>query len=890
MKRSTRGLFVVAVMSWLSISAQPARPFPHPDRIRYDSQCLTIEGKDVLIYSGAFHYFRCPKPLWADRFQKIKEAGFNTVETYAPWNWHEQRMPANLKDRSKLDLTDLEDWLSMAERFGFYVIVRPGPYICAEWDTGGFPQWLLTRKPADWDGEWLRSDEPAFLAWSKHWYDAVCPVIARHQITRKAPGQPGVILVQLENEYDYAKFPDQVKIRHLKALAETALAKGIEVPLFTCWTRQIRGQTDPVRRQVFDACNFYPRWNVENELRPAISRLRAQQPDAPLMTAELQGGWFSEVGGKLSEDQDGTTAAQIQNISLFALQMGDTLLNYYMLFGGSNLGDWAARNLTTTYDYNAPIREWGGAGERYQRVKALGRMLRDHGAKLARAQAIPCDVTTTHSEVSAALRRAPDGSRYIFVRTSEHKQSRAGTAHLKTKAGDPFELEFAYDLEPFGAVVLYLPPGVNDATRGEWLPKAEPVPPRPLGLPAPVVITFERRRDEPGPSHWTRLPPGQRLSTAGVYDSRFLFYRARASVAAATNLLVDVPGGDSVLVTANGALAPRVGGTSGATVFALKPGANDLRLLYENLGHANGGTTMENPCGIAYARLFVKPPMTGECIGGWRMRLVDGTHDRPEVTPDFSDDQWSPVAVDKLDASELKPGQIAVYRTAIEFSAAELEHGNIHLNFGRIDDQGWVYVNGTRIGEAKDWSRAYSFDATRQLHPGRNVVAVIVHNVDGAGGLGQPTISQELPGATVAQFSLGHPAGIEGRWWEPALDDKLWEKLDLGASSPAPPSNALLTWHRLRFVLRPPEPGVWVPWRVRLHATGNGFVYLNGHPLGRYWQAGPQRDFYLPECWLNFGDAQSNVLTLSLRPVDKDAAIQSAVIEPYADCAEARQP
>src|SRR5438045_98841 len=222
------GISILVSVASFSTAADSSRPFLHPDRIRYDSQCLTIDGKDMFIYSGAFHYFRCPKELWRDRFQKIKDAGFNAVETYAAWNWHEKEMPGSLKDFSKVDLTELDEWLKMAEDFGFYVIVRPGPYICAEWDTGGFPQWLLAKKPAAFTSEWLRSDEPTFLGWEKHWYEAVCPVIAKHQITRKGKGKPGVILFQLENEYDFAKFTDEAKIRHLRALASAARGNGID--------------------------------------------------------------------------------------------------------------------------------------------------------------------------------------------------------------------------------------------------------------------------------------------------------------------------------------------------------------------------------------------------------------------------------------------------------------------------------------------------------------------------------------------------------------------------------------------------------------------------------------------------------------------------------------
>jgi hypothetical protein len=99
---------------------------------------------------------------------------------------------------------------------------------------------------------------------------------------------------------------------------------------------------------------------------------------------------------------------------------------------------------------------------------------------------------------------------------------------------------------------------------------------------------------------------------------------------------------------------------------------------------------------------------------------------------------------------------------------------------------------------------------------------------------------------------------------------------------------SVLSWYRLKFELPAMNLAVWVPWRLRLNATGNGFLYLNGHPLGRYWEAGPQHDFFLPECWLNFGPGQSNVLALNLRPGEKGAAIQSASVLPYAEFAEKR--
>ena len=753
-----------------------ARPFAHPDRIRYDSQCLTIDGKDVFIFSGAFHFFRCPKALWPDRFQKIKEAGFNTVETYVPWNWCEREMPASTSDFSKVNLKDFNDWLDMAEQFGFYIIVRPGPYICSEWSTGGFPQWLLTKKPQQplRPEGWLRSDDPVFLAWSEHWYDAVCPVIARHQITRKPAGQPGVILVQVENEYDFGlSYSDEAKENHLITLVRCARADGIDVPLISCWTHQIRGQTDPLLRQVFDCCNFYPRWDVDGIL-PDIKKLRMEQPDAPLATTELQGGWFSQVGGKLSEDQDGVTSSQINNLTLFTIQNGETILNYYMLFGGTNPDDWGARDLTTSYDYNAPIREWGGVGDRYQAVRAIGLMLQRFGPDLVRSHLVHCDVSASQDDVKVVERRAPNGGRFFFIRTGQHTEPRRGTATVKEKGGDSPYIVFDYQLEPFGSKILYLPPGVNDPVHGEWLPEPAPAIQRPpdSALPGAVVITDAKVRTDPGPARWKELKAGETLAGAGVFDSHFIFYRAKVSCPVSTNLLVEFPDGDSVLAAVNGKLANAFARSSSSVIFKLPAGADDVEFCYENHGFANGGEGMEQQGGITRVCLTGSAVPGGMPITGWRMKLVNNPTNRPEIDPEFDDSGWTNVTADSEDASQLTESQSAVFRAGVDLTAGDFNGSRVILRFGRIDDNGWLYVNGKYIGSTTDWARPYSFDVTAEARPGRNEIAVVVQNVGGDGGIGEPSLS--VDGAALALLSFGRPAGDQKLWWATGLDESLW--------------------------------------------------------------------------------------------------------------------
>jgi hypothetical protein len=872
----------------------PPRVFAQPDRIRYDHQCLTIDGKDVFVYSGAFHYFRCPKALWSARFQKIQEAGFNAVETYVPWNWSERRPPAGLEDFSGVDLSELEEWLTMAEGYGLNTIVRPGPYICAEWSGGGFPEWLLARKPERplrAEG-WLRSDDPVYLAWCRHWYEAVCPVIARHQITRKAPGQPGVILVQVENEYDFGPaFSQQTKVNQLKALVDYARAGGVEVPLFTCWTRQVRGATDPALRQVFDMFNCYPRWEVDGAGKD-IAKLRQDQPDAPLGTAELQGGWFAKIGGILSESQEGITASQINNLTLFAIQHGETVLNYYMLFGGSNPGDWGGRSQISSYDYNAPIREWGGVGERYQRVLAIGRMLREHGSRLARAELIACEARAGQGDVAVAVRRAPDGSRYVFVRTSQHSEARDGTAIVRGVGGDLDGFKFDYHLEPFGSKVLYLPPGATGADAGEWLPKAVPVLERPPTGAAPVVLTTAKCRVDPGPSKWQGLKGSSNLVQAGVFDSRFVFYQVILTNPVATNLQLKYPFDDAVVAGVNGRLVAREWGDRGSSVFALPAGVAQVRLLYENRGFANGRKEMEQPGGISAAQVVSE--LQARPIGGWRMREVEDRADFPETRPEFDDAGWKPVSTESVEASFTPPagspgasgraGTVAVFRARFQMGTQDLKGERWNLGFGRIEEAGQVYVNGKSVGRTADRTRAHSFEVTRELHPGANVVAVVVRSQTGSVGLGAPTLSRGFNGEPVSLQALGFPKGIEEEWWRPQLNDAGWETVAVGRQMSGEAGE--LTWFRLGFELPAANPEVWFPWRVHLEASGNGFLYLNGHALGRYWEAGPQHDFFLPECWLNFGRGQSNNLTLSLRPVGERVRIQKAVVEPYVDYSE----
>ncbi len=746
-----------------TVSAQPK--FIDETRIKYDAQCFSVNGKDTFIYSGAFHYFRCPQTLWADRFSKIRAAGFNTVETYIPWNYHEQEEPSGLDDFSKIKLRECQEWLQMAiEKFGLNVIVRPGPYICSEWDSGGYPQWLMKHKPEGVKGGWLRSAEPTYLAWSRHWFKAVARAVERYQITRRPAGKPGIIMFQLENEYDYDGGPDESHIGQLKALQQQTIDGGIEVPFVTCWTRQVRGSKDSLLSQVMDSCNFYPRWDVAGTAG-SLARLKQQQPGAPQMVLELQGGWFSENGGKLAEDQGGITAAQINNLTLFCIQNGVSALNYYMLFGGTNFGDRTPPNITTSYDYFAPIREDGALGKKYQAVSAIGAMLKEYGARFARSTPLAIEATTSDPAVKVALRFDTTGARILFVRNTSRTTPQSGEASIPG-------LKFHYDLEPFGSKILYVPKEETDGEKGVWLPK--PV----ADLPEPTVATSVRiasasRHFEDGGREWETTKAGVPLNAQGIYDARYVVYRSTfdAPNTQDKNLFIESFDHQSIVVRLNGKLLPEATGALGKNLYSadgLLPRGNHLEILLENEGYVNGGP-MDAPRGLATV-VLLKTGSTGKRIAG-------------KTVPEGLD----------------LPLQLCTELLGVQdrwFSRSE---------FG------------------DDWTNVWLQSAS--------------------------SIARKVSRAD--------------------------------ANNDGEPSSHLMSWYKMQFQL-PARQASEPTRRLLIDATGDGFIYLNGRLLGRFWQQGPQREFYVPESWLNY-DGKENHLALSLRPHGGVEALRAVEIAGYPD-------
>ncbi len=308
------------------------------------------DGKPIKLISGAVHYFRNMPDTWEDIFKKLLAMGCNCVETYCAWNMHEKH-PGEFDFSGILDIGK---FIKKAGELGLMAIVRPGPYICSEWEFGGLPWWIQT----DDDME-IRCMNEKYIACFDRYLDRLLEEVRPHLVTNGG----NVIMMQCENEYGY--YGDDKE--YLNYLKEGFIKRGIDVPLFTS---DGTSQSDILDGSI-DGClatlNFGSR--VEENFK-AHDKL---YPDSPKMCMEMWNGWFDAWG----DDKHHTTSAED-----YAKVVDDMLnrghLNMYMFIGGTNFGFTSGANHyekflpdVTSYDYDACLSECGDITPKYMAVREV---------------------------------------------------------------------------------------------------------------------------------------------------------------------------------------------------------------------------------------------------------------------------------------------------------------------------------------------------------------------------------------------------------------------------------------------------------------------------------------------------------------------------------------
>ena len=339
---------------WSSLQ-QPDTPNPTPS-FTLDNDRFILDGSPFQIISGAIHYFRVHPDLWLDRLVRCKALGLNTVEVYVPWNFHETR-PGEFKWSGGADL-DL--FISLAEDLGLMVLVRAGPYICAEWDFGGLPAWLASSAISGGGKMKIRSSDPIYLQHVDRWWRTLLPRLAPRM---RSAGGP-VLMVQIENEFGFCLGGnDEAYLRHLADLAHEILGKDAvlfttDSPMFV-YGGSLQGES------VFTAVDFGPGWFSPEQY---FAAQKAMNPPgkSPPMDSEFYTGWLSHWGEGMANTSSVLTATDADILLKWANGTGS--LNLYMAHGGTNFGFWQGANVIiggiymphiTSYDYDGPISESG---------------------------------------------------------------------------------------------------------------------------------------------------------------------------------------------------------------------------------------------------------------------------------------------------------------------------------------------------------------------------------------------------------------------------------------------------------------------------------------------------------------------------------------------------
>ena len=349
-------LFLVALLVLLTGCSHHDEEYQEPviapeHNFSFDDNDFLLDGKPFQIISGEIHYSRIPREYWRHRIQMVKAMGCNTVATYVFWNHHE-------KSQGDFDFTtgtrDIAEFLQIARDEGMWVLFRPGPYSCGEWDLGGIPPYLLSIPDIK-----LRCMDERYMEAVSRYIGEISEIIKPFLITRNGP----ILMVQIENEYgSYGNDRN-----YMEKLREIWLENGIDVPFYTsdgATPHMLEAGSLPGCAVGLDPCSNIKGYNLAREMNPGV----------PVFSSETYPGWLTHWGEEWARPDPKNLYEQVR-----FLMENRISVNFYMLHGGTNFGFTAGANSggngyqpdLTSYDYDAPINEQGRPTEKYFALREL---------------------------------------------------------------------------------------------------------------------------------------------------------------------------------------------------------------------------------------------------------------------------------------------------------------------------------------------------------------------------------------------------------------------------------------------------------------------------------------------------------------------------------------
>ncbi|MGU7966496.1 glycoside hydrolase family 35 protein [Streptococcus suis] len=380
-----------------------------------------LDGEPFKILSGAIHYFRVHPDDWYHSLYNLKALGFNTVETYVPWNMHEPRKGEFCYE----GILDIERFLKLAQELGLYAIVRPSPYICAEWEWGGLPAWLMKEELR------VRSSDSVYLQHLDEYYASLIPKLAKLQLAQGG----NVLMFQVENEY--GSYGEEKE--YLRSVAGLMRKHGLTAPLFTSdgsWRATLRAGT-LIEDDVFVTGNFGSK--ARENFANMTAFFNEHQKNWPLMCMEFWDGWFNRWGDEIIRREPEEMVDSVME----CIELGS--LNLYMFHGGTNFGfmnGCSARGQidlpqVTSYDYDAILDEAGNPTKKFyllqQRLKEVYPEL-EYAEPLVKEAKAFSDVSL-HDKVSlfATLENVSDCVKGFYPKNMEELDQSTGYILYRTE-------------------------------------------------------------------------------------------------------------------------------------------------------------------------------------------------------------------------------------------------------------------------------------------------------------------------------------------------------------------------------------------------------------------------------------------------------------------------
>jgi len=926
---------------------------PATSAITFDGRGFIINGQRTFVASGSMHYPRIPQALWHDRLLRLKRSGLDCVQTYAFMNYHSSQ-PGTFDFSGE---KDFNQYLQAAHAIGLYATVRAGMYVDAEWENGGYPEWLLLQP-----GVAIRTTNATFLSANDAWYGAILPIVATNQINRGG----SVILVQLENEDPSCWGVDTGNQPYFTHLRTNALAQGIQVPMFFSGVHHSHA---PAGTAPFDSVGRTTPW----------------------YSTEFWAGWFNLYG----ETSSFVTTYDRNTWQILAY--GGNGYNYYMFHGASNFEHWNGNSVRASYDYGAALGQAGDLRPLYYHDKRAAWFARSLQAILENSTNASANFANAAGGVTAISARGSPAGTILFLDNNTSANAVAvlnNGAQMTLEASEiaPVVENFAltswltiqeadariFGVQPQGnltTLVLYGLPGdtvrVSFALTGGALTYADPAfatnAANPAGLvfSAPIadgtpaayqlvsgtndlrvlvmsktgvdrtwfvdsagtnyIVTgaayvgdftnangqFICNLEEPAgnslptnllvfdgnqfaahalaitnqisTASWTPPALGNwqlRLETdpaAVAYDdsawfvtntpplmgtdgdsSDYAWYRASLTVTNAGSYALNIPGiNDWGALFINGQQVPMTSSSSPFSVLVnLLAGSNTVAVFAAHFGrdslyqYVGASTNAFTPKGLL-GPVTVSASASSSSLTNWYW-FTTSSNSAPGAgaVAQITATNFDPVAAGwnsgaAWDANVFNGAGYAWFRTVLP----SVSGVSYTLHFTNVDDNCTVYLNGANVvGTHTGWNQPFDvpLGAYWQTN-GSNMLTVLVQNTGGVGGL-MGTILLNVAGPAVASFPTWKLQGGVG-----TVDgtNVTWQAIA--------PANGQPVFYRTFFAYQPPA-GVLPILRATWTGLSSGFIWLNGHNLGRYADVIPAGGIYLPECWLGAGATNELVI------------------------------